>query len=92
MSNNIGKIFEAQIAKSMPDYVLLYRLPDSAQSFGNCKNLRFSNKSPFDFLLWNSREHVLYALELKTVKGKSISLCSNNKSTGFSKSILPENQ
>lgn len=70
---NIGKIFEEQLKKSVPDYALIYRLPDSAQSFGGGNNLRFSNKNPFDFLLWDSKKHILYALEAKTVKGKSIS-------------------
>lgn len=70
---NQGKLFEQEWAKSVPDYTLLYRLPDSAQSFGRNSNLRFSNKSPFDYLLWDSHEHILYALELKTVKGHSIS-------------------
>lgn len=73
MSNKIGKIFEGQWKKSVPDYALLYRLPDAAQSFGRCNNLRFSSKSPFDYLLWDSIRRILYALELKTVKGKSIS-------------------
>lgn len=72
MAQNIGKVFEEQIKKSVPDYALLYRLPDSAQSFGG-GNLRFSNKNPFDFLMWDSRKHKLYALEMKTVSGKSIS-------------------
>lgn len=70
---NVGKVFEEQMKKSVPDYALLYRLPDSAQSFGGGNNLRFSRKNPFDFLLWDSKKHKLYALEMKTVKGKSIS-------------------
>ena len=69
---NQGKIFELSFKKSVPDYALLYRLPDSAQSFGG-GNLRFSNKNPFDFLMWDSQKHKLYALEMKTVSGKSIS-------------------
>lgn len=70
---NPGKIFEEQIKKSVPDYALLYRLPDAAQSFNQSNALRFSRKNPFDFLLWDAKRRVLYALELKTVKGKSIS-------------------
>lgn len=70
---NVGKVFEQDFQKSVPDYTLLYRLPDSAQSFGGGNNLRFSRKNPFDFLLWDSKKHILYALEMKTVKGKSIS-------------------
>ena len=70
---NIGKIFEQQIQKSVPEYALLYRVSDSAQAFGGNSSLRFSSKNPFDFILWDSMRHVLYALELKTVAGKSIS-------------------
>lgn len=70
---NVGKVFEEQIKKSVPDYALLYRLPDAAQSFGGSNNLRFSRKNPFDFLLWDSKRHILYALEMKTVSGRSIS-------------------
>jgi len=70
--SNIGKIFENQIRKSTPDYALLFRIPDAAQSFGG-GNLRFSRKNPFDFILFDSRKRILYALEMKTVAGKSIS-------------------
>ena len=69
----VGKVFEDNFKKSMPDYALLYRLPDAAQSFGRSSNLRFSNKNPFDFILFDSKWKILYALELKSVKGKSIS-------------------
>jgi hypothetical protein len=70
---NVGKLFESQFKLSVPDYALLYRLPDPAQSFGGGNKLRFSAKPPFDYLLWDSKRHILYALELKTVKDKSIS-------------------
>lgn len=70
---NIGKQFEAALKKSVPDYALFYRLPDPAQSFGGAERTRFSRHNPFDFLLWDSVRHVLYAIEAKTVKGKSIS-------------------
>ena len=70
---NVGKIFEEQIKKSVPNYALLYRLPDAAQSFGGGNYLRFSRKNPFDFILWDSQKHILYALEMKSVGGKSIS-------------------
>ena len=70
---NIGKLFEQQLKISTPSYSLLYRLPDAAQSFSNSNNLRFSSKNPFDFLLWDSKGHILYAIEAKTVSKKSIS-------------------
>lgn len=72
MTSNVGKKFEEDFKKSVPIYSLLCRLPDSAQSFGGGSNLRFSAKSPFDFIMWDSKRHTLYALELKTVKENSI--------------------
>lgn len=80
---NVGKQFEANIKKSIPDYALLYRLPDAAQSFGGTNNLRFSRKNPFDFLLWDSKRRFLYALELKTVAGKSISFERTKEEKGL---------
>lgn len=82
MSKNIGKIFEDDFKKSVPNHVLIYRLPDSAQSFGKSEKLRFSSKSPFDFLMWDSKKYKLYALELKTVAGESISFERSKSDTG----------
>jgi len=79
---NIGKKFEDDFVKSIPDYVLAYRLPDPPQSFSKSANLRFSNKNPFDFILWDSHEMKLYALEMKTVKEKSISFEREKDSKG----------
>lgn len=76
---NIGKLFEQQLKISTPSYSLLYRLPDAAQSFGKSNNLRFSSKNPFDFLLWDSEGHILYAIEAKTVSKKSISFERDKK-------------
>lgn len=78
---NIGKAFERDFSTSTPKDVLLYRIPDQAQSFGG-GNLRFSAKSPFDFLMWNPKYKTLYALELKTVKGKSISFEREKEDNG----------
>lgn len=82
MANNTGKIFEQDFKKSAPDYAMIYRLPDSAQSFGGSSNLRFSRKNPFDYLIYDSQRHILYALEMKTVKGKSISFERNKNENG----------
>ena len=73
MAASPGKNFEMQFAKSAPKYALVYRVPDSAQAFGYSTNLRFSRKNSFDYLIWDSIRHKLYAIELKTVAGKSIS-------------------
>lgn len=69
---NVGKKFEQTWRKCTPDYALLYRIPDAAQSFDRSHNLRFSAKNPFDYILWDSRKKILYALELKTVCKKAI--------------------
>lgn len=82
MAQSIGKIFETQWKASTPDYALIYRLHDSAQSFGGSNNLRFSSKTPFDYLMWDSIRHRLYALEMKTVSGKSISFERTKKDKG----------
>lgn len=73
MSKNVGKIFEQDFSKCVPNYAGILRIPDSAQSFNRSSFLRFSVKNPFDYLIWNPKTLTLYALELKTVKGKSIS-------------------
>lgn len=71
---NEGKRFELNIKKSIPEYALIYKLPDPAQSFGGGgKNTRFSKHNPFDFLIWEPNARLLFALEAKTVCGKSIS-------------------
>lgn len=79
---NVGKKFEKDFSESIPGYVLVHRLPDSAQAFGSNSELRFSNKSPFDFLLWDSHRRVLYALEMKSVSGKTISFERSKEDNG----------
>ena len=69
--SNIGKVFEQNWRKSVPDNVFYYRPPDSASSFGDNSKLRFSAKSPCDCFMFNGK--VLYTLELKSVSTKSIS-------------------
>jgi len=70
---NVGKKFEQSFTKSVPSHVAVIRMPDAAQSFFQTSYLRFSLRNPYDFLWWSPTTLTLYALELKTVKGKSIS-------------------
>lgn len=79
---NVGKKFEKNFTACVPEYVGVIRIPDPAQSFANATNLRFTRKNPYDFLLWNPKTFTLYALELKTVKGKSISFERSKGETG----------
>ena len=71
IAKNIGKVFEQNFKKSVPDNIFYYRPPDAASSFGSNSNLRFSAKSPCDCFMFNGK--VLYTLELKSVGTKSIS-------------------
>lgn len=68
--------------KCMPDYVGVIRIPDPAQSFSHASNLRFTRKNPYDFILWNPMTYTFYALELKTVKEKSISFERSKEESG----------
>lgn len=73
MSKNVGKKFEEQFKNSVPKTALIYRLPDSTNSFSGGVQLRFTRRNPFDFLIFDTVNRYLYALELKTVAHKSIS-------------------
>ena len=79
---NAGKLFEEDFRKSTPSRVKLYRLPDPPQSFVRSSGARFSWKNPFDYFLWDGGHHSLYALELKSVQGKTISFERNPEEIG----------
>lgn len=70
MTKNYGKVFEQQFKISVPDYCLLHRLRDSAQSFNQSNLTRFTWDNPCDFMLFDSIARILYCLELKTTKNK----------------------
>lgn len=69
---NAGKVFESQFKKSIPDNVLLIRLNDSAQSFQKSNLARFTPKNPCDFIAFDTSNRILYAIECKSTKYKSI--------------------
>lgn len=69
---NVGKKFEADFKASVPPEVYFLRLHDSAVGFDTVNSTqRFAPKSPYDAVL--CRRGVMYALELKTTSGKSMS-------------------
>lgn len=84
MARNIGKKFEDNFKKSIPDYVLTYRPPDSAQGFdvGVSNKLRFSRHSPCDLMLFDGTRNMFLTLELKTFKG-SCSFERNKEEKGI---------
>lgn len=74
MARSVGKQFEDNFKKSVPNYALSYRPPDSAQGFdvGSSNKLRFSRHSPCDLMIFDGTRNLFLTLELKTFQG----LCS----------------
>lgn len=72
MKVNIGKQFENQFIRCVPKSCLCYKIPDSTATY-NGANLKYSVKTPFDYIVWNPENKMLIALELKTIAEKSIS-------------------
>jgi len=69
---NTGKIFEDDFKASVPRDVYYLRLHDSSIGFDIAHSTqRFSLKSPYDAVLCKNGK--MYALELKSHKGKSMS-------------------
>lgn len=65
----VGKHFEEQIKKSVPEDVYYYRCRDEAQSFQ--RSALYSHKNDFDCMMfWDGH---LFCFELKSTKGKSCS-------------------
>ena len=71
---NAGKIFENAIKSSFPDYCVVIRLADPPQSFGQSEGLRFSNKNPCDYVVFDSLHRKFLTLELKSTKSSSFSI------------------
>lgn len=70
---NEGKKFESIIKDNMPDYAMLTRLPDPPQSFTKRSDTRFSKKNPYDYQCFDSKNRILYCLELKSTSQKYMS-------------------
>ena len=72
-TKNVGKIFESDFKASFSDDCLVIRLPDPPQAFTQSKDTKFSHKNPCDYIVFSCKERILYCLELKTTKYKSMS-------------------
>lgn len=83
MGKNVGKIFEDNWKASIPENVLYYRPPDSAQGFdvGASSKLRFSQHSPCDCMLFDGE--YFYTLEMKTVNTNHISFERTKEDKGI---------
>lgn len=84
---NVGKIFENNFKKSIPDYCMVQRLNDPPQGFIESSAARFAPKNPCDYIVFDSEGRILYCLELKTTKYKSISFEDINETNQASKMI-----
>ena len=73
MSKNSGKQFEQDFSSSIPSYCFVHRLRDSAQSYNNSKNTRFTWDNECDFFVFDGNNHLFYAIECKSTKYKSMS-------------------
>lgn len=69
IAKNIGKVFEQNWKASCPDWLLTYKPPDAAQSFNMQNNLRFSQHSPCDYMMFDGHNGIFYTLELKSFQG-----------------------
>lgn len=89
---NSGKIFEEDFKKSISSEVLYIRLPDPPQAFVQAKTTRFSAKNPCDCFMFDTKNQILYALELKTTKQKSISFESVSEIDDKKKRMIHKHQ
>lgn len=77
---NAGKKFEQNFANSVPDDVYFMRIKDSANNFSRSESSTFATTNPFDcFIVY---EGLFLPIELKTTKGKSFSVQSQNLENG----------
>ena len=74
---NSGKKFEDCFKKSVPSHCMTYRLKDSAQAYNNSVGTKFTWDNPCDFFIFDSKQHILLTLELKSTKFKTMNFQIN---------------
>jgi hypothetical protein len=72
---NVGKRFEEDFSHSIKSDWFCHRLKDTAQSYNNSKDTKFSWDNPFDYMLFNG--DTLYCLELKSTCKKYMGFQTN---------------
>jgi len=70
MAKNVGKAFENDFAKSVPDYCWLHRLKDTAQAYNQSEKTKYTRNNPYDYLVFNTKTRTLWCFELKSTKQK----------------------
>lgn len=75
---NAGKQFEDDFASSVnKNTTFLHRLKDTAQSYNESENTRYTWQNPCDYFLFNGK--MFFCFELKSTKSKSISFQRNEE-------------
>ena len=72
-SQSAGKQFENDFKESIPSNHLLIRLNDSPQAFSKSNLTRFTHRTPYDFILFDTGKRRLLCIECKSTKYRSIS-------------------
>lgn len=67
---NLGKRFEQNFKRSVPDNIFYYRFRDGSSSWGGNDKVRFQQTNICDSLMYDGK--YLYLLELKSTKEKSL--------------------
>jgi len=67
-----GKKFENNFKKSVPENIFFYRFRDGSSSWGGNDKVRFQQTNICDCMMFDG--YILYLLELKSTKGKSLPL------------------
>lgn len=80
MSKNLGKRFEEDLKKSVPDKYFVYRLRDSAGAWQGGSNTRFTASNICDFIVFANGW--IHLLELKSHKGASIPIAPKQNDKG----------
>ena len=66
---NEGKIFEEDFASSInKETIFLHRLKDTAQSYNQSKDTKYTWNNPCDYFLFNGE--IFFCFELKSTKSK----------------------
>ena len=89
---NKGKIFEDRFKESVPHYCMIQRLNDPPQSFIESEGCKYSKTNPCDFFMFDDYGSVLFALELKSTKGNSISFEDISKDGSQPKKMIRKHQ
>lgn len=65
----MGKLFESDFSKSIPEYCWFKRLNDNAASWSGGENTRFTSNNECDYLMFDDMTRTMYALEMKSTQG-----------------------